>query len=624
MRQPDTETLKTGRSSHNGVEYAWGGLFLNEEERTMTKELLELLDGEVFKVWFLIGAAFVFWMQAGFAMCEAGFTRAKNAGNIIMKNLMDFCIGTVMWFLCGASLMLGTNVLHGFAGGCSFDVFANYGSFDYSAFVFNLVFCATTATIVSGSMAERTKFLSYCIYSAVISAVIYPIEAHWTWGGGFLVQWGFHDYAGSNCIHMVGGICAFIGAWMLGPRIGKFERDKNGKVVKVNAFPGHNLVIAALGVFILWLGWYGFNGAAATDVPTLGSVFLTTTVAPSVATVVCMLFTWIKYGKPDVSMCLNASLAGLVAITAPCDVTDCAGAAIIGAVSGLLVVFGVWFNDNVTHVDDPVGAVAVHMFNGIWGTLAVGLFATETAPGFVSAGIREGLFYGGGFVQLGKQLGGMLVTMLWTVVTIWIAFTIIRKTIGLRASEEEEIMGLDTTEHGLPSAYAGFSIMDISNTMTMSVNENTNLGEDSYDAASEAKKKAAVPVIREDMTGIPEISTGISKVVIIAKLSRYDALKKAMNELGVTGMTVTQVMGCGVQKGAGERYRGVEIDATLLPKVKLEVVVAAIPVDDVIEAAKRALYTGHIGDGKIFVYPVSRVVKIRTGEENYAALQDVE
>ena len=590
----------------------------------MAAEIMEALHGEIFAVWFLIGAALVFWMQAGFAMCEAGFSRAKNAGNIIMKNLMDFCIGTVMWFICGASLMLGENILHGFAGGFSFDVFTNYGNFNYSAFVFNLVFCATTATIVSGSMAERTRFISYCVYSAVISAVIYPIEAHWTWGGGFLASWGFHDYAGSNCIHMVGGICAFIGAWMLGARIGKFDRDKDGKVTKVNAFPGHNLVIAALGVFILWLGWYGFNGAAATDVPTMGSVFLTTTVAPAVATVVCMLFTWIKYGKPDVSMCLNASLAGLVAITAGCDVTDCAGSAVIGAVSGLLVVFGVWFNDNVTHVDDPVGAVAVHMFNGIWGTIAVGLFATASAPGFAVAGIKEGLFYGGGVYQLGKQFGGMIVTALWTAVTIFIAFLVIKKTLGLRVTEEEELTGLDSTEHGLPSAYAGFSIMDISNTMTMAVNENTNLGVENYEEASEAKKNAAVPVIREDLSGHPALTSGISKVVIITKLSKYDALKKAMNDLGVTGMTVTQVMGCGIEKGAGERYRGVEIDATLLPKVKLEVVVSAIPVDNVIATAKKTLYTGHIGDGKIFVYPVSRVVKIRTGEEDYAALQDVE
>ncbi|MBP5298455.1 MAG: ammonium transporter [Lachnospiraceae bacterium] len=583
------------------------------------EEILSLINSEVYGVWFLIGAALVFWMQAGFAMVESGFTRAKNAGNIIMKNLMDFCIGTVMWFICGASLMLGTD-MGGFAGRFSFDVFSNYGSFDYSSFVFNLVFCATTATIVSGAMAERTKFSTYCIYSAIISAVIYPIEAHWTWGGGFLAQWGFHDYAGSTCIHMVGGICALIGARMLGSRIGKFERDKAGKVTKINAFPGHNLVIGALGVFILWLGWYRFNGAAATDLPTLGSVFLTTTVAPAVATVTTMLFTWIRYGKPDVSMCLNASLAGLVAITAPCDVTDCAGSAIIGVVAGLLVVFGVWFVDNVLHVDDPVGAVAVHMLNGIWGTIAVGLFATETAPGFAVADIGEGLFYGGGFTQLIKQLGGMGVTIAWTVVTITIAFFILKKTIGLRVSEEEELIGLDATEHGLPSAYAGFSIMDISNTMTMEINENTSLGSDSYEEASEAKKEAAVPVIKT----VQAVDSGINKVVIIAKLSRFDALKHAMNDLGVTGMTMTQVMGCGIQKGAGEKYRGVEMDATLLPKVKVEVVVSKIPVDSVIEAAKKALYTGHIGDGKIFVYPVERVVKIRTGEENFDALQDVE
>ena len=589
----------------------------------MSGDMMKMVDGQIFSVWFLIGTAFVFWMQAGFAMCEAGFTRAKNAGNIIMKNLMDFCIGTVMWFICGASLMLGENILYGFAGGFSFDVFTHYSEFDYSAFVFNLVFCATTATIVSGAMAERTKFSSYCIYSAVISAIIYPIEAHWTWGGGFLAQWGFHDYAGSNCIHMVGGICALIGAWMLGPRIGKYERDDKGRITKVNAFPGHNLIIASLGVFILWLGWYGFNGAAATDVPTLGSVFLTTTVAPAVATVVCMIYTWEKFGKPDVSMCLNASLAGLVAITAPCDVTDCAGAAIIGAVSGLLVVFGVWFNDYVAHVDDPVGAVAVHMLNGIWGTLAVGLFATETAPGFAVAGIKEGLFYGGGIEQMIKQAGGMTVTAAWAAIAITITFYVIKHTVGLRVTEEEEIQGLDATEHGLPSAYSGFSIMDIAN--TLNVHENIHLGEVDYEKASEAMRNAAVPVENAAVAArATSLASPINKVVIITKLSRYDKLKKALNDLGITGITVTQVTGCGVQKGAGQMYRGVEMDMTLLPKIKLEVVVCQVPVERVIETAKKVLYTGKIGDGKIFVYPVSRVVKIRTGEEDYDALQDVE
>ena len=585
----------------------------------MTDEIMKVINDNVYGVWFLIGAALVFWMQAGFAMVEAG---AKNSGNIIMKNLMDFCIGTVMWFIIGASLMLpaaeGKSDILGILGTPGFGVFTDYANFSYSGFVFNLVFCATTATIVSGAMAERTKFITYCIYSAVISGIIYPIEAHWTWGNGFLVNMGFHDYAGSNCIHMVGGICALIGAAFLGPRIGKFSKDKDGKITKVNAIPGHNLVIGSLGVFILWLGWYGFNGAAATDVPTLGSIFLTTTVAPAVATVVCMAFTWIKYGKPDVSMCLNASLAGLVAITAPCDVTDCVGAAIIGAVAGILVVFGVWFVDNVLHVDDPVGAVAVHMFNGIWGTIAVGLFATSSAPGFELAGIKEGLFYGGGFKQLGLQFVGMFITAAWTIVTITIVFIVLKKTIGLRVSEEEEITGLDATEHGLPSAYAGFAIMDISGS-TMDVNENTDLGVADYESASETLRNAAVPVAE-----MPHEPTGIYKVVIISKLSRYDKLKKAMNELGVTGMTCTQVMGCGVQKGSGDRYRGAELDATLLPKMKVEVVVSKIPVEDVIESAKKVLYTGHIGDGKIFVYNVEQVVKVRTGEAGTAALQDVE
>ena len=582
----------------------------------MEQQIIDFINDNMFGIWFLIGAALVFWMQAGFAMVETGFTRAKNAGNIIMKNLMDFCIGTVMFILIGFSLLLGEDFL-GFIGKPGFDIFTSYSNFDFSNFVFNLVFCATTATIVSGAMAERTKFLSYCIYSAVISALIYPIEAHWIWGGGWLAQLGFHDFAGSCAIHMVGGISALIGAAMLGPRIGKFTKDKSGKITKVNAFPGHNLPIGALGVFILWFGWYGFNGAACTTGDQLASVFLTTTVAPAVATVVCMIFTWIKYGKPDVSMCLNASLAGLVAITAPCDVTDCLGAIIIGFVSGLLVCFGVWLLDYKLHVDDPVGAVAVHMMNGMWGTIAVGLFATTSAPGNDTV---KGLFYGGGFKQLGIQLLGFVTVAAWTAVTITIAFVIIKKTIGLRVTEEEEIVGLDSMEHGLASAYSGFSIMDVSNTMTMDVNENTDLGTPEYAEASQAKKDAAVKVV----SAIPKDATGMYKVVIIAKLSRYDHLKKAMNDLGVTGMTCTQVMGCGIQKGSGERYRGAEVDATLLPKIKVEVVVSKIPVDSVVEAAKKALYTGHIGDGKIFVYDVAKVVKIRTGEEDMEALQDVE
>ena len=582
----------------------------------MTEEIMSAVNGQVFAVWFLIGAALVFWMQAGFAMVEAGFTRAKNTGNIIMKNLMDFCIGTCVFIPIGFGLLLGED-LFGFIGKPGFDIFTSYSSFDWSNFVFNLVFCATTATIVSGAMAERTKFLSYCIYSAVISAVIYPIEAHWIWGGGWLAQLGFHDFAGSCAIHMVGGLSALIGAKILGPRIGKFTKDKAGRITKVNAFPGHNIPLGALGVFILWLGWYGFNGAAATSVEQLGSIFVTTTIAPAVATVVCMVFTWIKYGKPDVSMSLNASLAGLVAITAPCDVTDAAGAIIIGAVAGVLVVFGVWLLDYVLHIDDPVGAVAVHFMNGVWGTIATGLFATTSAPGNDTL---VGLFYGGGADLLIKQILGVVTVCAWTAVTITIAFFLIKATVGLRVSEEEEIVGLDAKEHGLTSAYAGFSIMDISNTMIMEVNEHTQLGAESYEAATPVQRAAAVPVVKEPAMR----TTGMYKVVIIAKLSRYDVLRKAMNDLGVTGMTVTQVMGCGIQKGAGEMYRGAEVDATLLPKVKVEVVIGNIDVDEVIEAAKRTLYTGHIGDGKIFVYSVDKVVKIRTGEEDLEALNDVE
>lgn len=580
----------------------------------MTKEILNLIHGEVFGVWFLIGAALVFWMQAGFAMVEAGFTRAKNAGNIIMKNLMDFCIGTCVFILIGFSFLLGEDML-GLIGKPGFDIFTSYGDFDWSNFVFNLVFCATTATIVSGAMAERTKFLSYCIYSAVISALIYPIEAHWIWGGGWLSQMGFHDFAGSCAIHMVGGLSALIGAKFLGARIGKFSKDKEGNIIKVNAFPGHNIPLGALGVFILWLGWYGFNGAAATSVDQLGSIFVTTTISPAVATVVCMVFTWIKFGKPDVSMSLNASLAGLVAITASCDVTDALGAIVIGAVAGILVVFGVWLLDYKLRIDDPVGAVAVHFMNGVWGTFATGLFATESAPGSE----LKGLFYGGGFELVTTQLIGIISICAWTAVTIGITFIIIKATVGLRVTEEEEIIGLDGPEHGLSSAYAGFSMMDISNTMIMEANANSVLGQEDYEMASEAQRNAAVSVEK-----VPELVTGMYKVVIIAKLTRYDKLRKAMNDVGVTGMTVTQVMGCGVQKGAGERYRGVEMDATLLPKVKVEVIVGNIPVENIVEAAKKALYTGHIGDGKIFIYNVDKVIKIRTGEENFAALADVE
>ena len=572
-------------------------------------EAVKSVSSDLWGVWFLLGAALVFWMQAGFAMVETGFTRAKNTGNIIMKNLMDFCIGTVVFILIGFGLFLGENAFFGLIGKPNWQIFTDYGNFDWSGFVFNLVFCATTATIVSGAMAERTKFLSYCVYSAVISAVIYPIEAHWTWGGGWLAQLGFHDFAGSNCIHMVGGICALIGAAMVGPRIGKFTRGKDGKVTDVHAFPGHNIPIGALGVFILWLGWYGFNGAAATSVAQLGSIFVATTIAPAVATVTCMIFTWIKYGKPDVSMCLNASLAGLVAITAPCDVADALGASIIGIVAGLLVVFGVWLLDYKLHVDDPVGAVAVHCFNGIWGTIAVGLFANPAVPGYSIANKAgeqlAGLFYGGGFECLGLQLLGMISTIAWTVVTITILFTVIKKIFGLRVTAEEEIVGLDKLEHGLDSGYAGFA----TTYSTEEVEEAENAG-------------IEIPALSVPVSGTTSKEAIAHKVAIVTRQNKFDRLKAAMNEIGITGMTVSNVMGCGMQKGASEYYRGAPVEINLLPKIKVETVISKVPVDTVIEAARKALYTGHIGDGKIFISDVTGVVKIRTGETGYDALQN--
>ena len=559
-------------------------------------------------VWFMIGALLVFFMQCGFAMVETGFTRAKNAGNIIMKNLMDFCIGTVVFSLLGFGLMMSEDYVAGFIGVPNLNMFTDWMNFDWNSFVFQLVFCATAATIVSGAMAERTKFSAYCVYSAIISLVVYPIEAGWVWNGqGWLAKLGCIDFAGSIVIHMVGGISALVGAIILGPRIGKY--GKNGKV---NAIPGHSITLGALGVFILWFAWYGFNGAAAEDGARLGQILLTTTIAPAVATVTTMLFTWIKNGKPDVSMCLNASLAGLVGITAPCDVTDAFGATMIGIVSGLLVVFGVWLLDYKLHVDDPVGAVAVHMMNGIWGTIAVGLFATSSAPGYAIAleggTIKgEGLFYGGGFTQLGLQLLGFVSVAAWAAVCMVIVFTVIKATIGLRASKEEEIRGLDIMEHGLSSAYAGFEFGGM------------DFVDGDVDVIGSESMETSVPALVK--TSDAGDGKKITKVEILMKQERFERFKKAMNDIGVTGMTVTQVLGCGTQKGAPEYYRGVPMDIQLLPKTQVEMVISSVPVMDVINATRKALYTGHIGDGKIFVYDVEDVVKVRTGESGYDALQ---
>ena len=570
---------------------------MKKQERPAKKLGVKSMD---MSVWYLLGAVLVFFMQCGFAMVETGFTRAKNAGNIIMKNLMDFCIGTVVFFVLGYGIMNSENYFFGLIGRPEYQMFTDFANFDWSNFFFQLVFCATAATIVSGAMAERTKFSTYCIYSAVISAIVYPIEAGWVWNSaGWLAKLGYVDFAGSSVIHMVGGIASVIGAAMLGPRIGKYTKGKDGKVV-VNAFPGHSLTLGALGCFILWFAWYGFNGAAASDPTQLAQILGTTTIAPAVATFVCMMFTWIRNGAPDVSMCLNASLAGLVGITAGCANVDAVGATIIGLVDGILVVIAVEFIDQKLKIDDPVGAVAVHGCNGLWGTVAVGLFD-----------YNNGVFYGGGFHQLGVQVLGVVCIAAYTAVAMTIVFTILKHTIGLRVSAEEEIMGLDIAEHDLASAYADF--LPISATTMGGVTTET------IDVTDLRDKKLA-PIIG----GAKEAGGRYTKLTIMCKEDRFAILKDAMSQIGVTGMTVSHVMGCGTQKGKTGQYRGVKIDMNLLPQLQVDIVVSTVPPELVVEAAKKALYTGEYGDGKIFLYDVENVVRIRTNETGIAALDNEE
>jgi Amt family ammonium transporter len=545
-----------------------------------------------FQIWFLVGVVLVFFMQCGFAMLEAGFTRAKNAGNIIMKNLMDLGLGALSFLFLGYCILTAEDYLFGLIGVPNLGFITDYQSFDYSDFIFNLVFCATAATIVSGAMAERTKFAAYCIYSVFISAVIYPIEAGWVWNGsGWLANLGFLDFAGSVAIHMVGGIAGFVGAAFLGPRIGKYGKDG-----KARAIPGHSLTLGCLGVFILWFGWYGFNGAAAGTIEELGSIFVTTTIAATAATVSAMVYTWIKNGKPDVSMSLNAALAGLVGITAGCAFVDAIGALIIGLVAGVLVVVSIEVIDQKIKVDDPVGAVAVHGVCGVWGGLAVGLFAYS--PDFSDAGY--GLFYGGGAGLLGVQAIGVVAIAAWTFATVGLLFFIVKKINGLRVAREDEIAGLDITEHGLASSYADFMI-----------------AASSVEGSAAVPPDVAVPVVNTSKPGAK-----MTKVTIITKQNKFEGLKASLDNIGITGMTVTQVLGCGMQRGSKEFYRGVPLKTTLLPKVKIEIVISKIPLALLIDTVKKSLYTGNIGDGKIFVYNVDNVIKVRTGEEGYDALQD--
>ena len=574
-------------------------------------EELKALATSVDIGWILLGAALVFFMQAGFAMVETGLTRAKNAGNIVMKNLMDFCIGTPIYWFIGFGIMFGgTGALFG-----EIDLFCLKQD-DYAMMIFQTVFCVTSATIVSGAMAERTKFSSYCIYSALISLLVYPISGHWVWGGGWLQSMGFHDFAGSTAVHMVGGVAAFIGAAILGPRIGKYDKDG-----KPNAILGHSMTLAALGVFILWFCWFGFNGCSTVALSGEGAVnaariFYTTNLAAAMATVTVLIITWVRYKKPDVSITLNGSLAGLVAITAGCDTVTPVGAALIGFLAGFAVVFGIEFVDQKLKVDDPVGAVGVHGICGAFGTLLTGLFAYYD----FGSGEKLGVFYGGGFKFFGTQVLGVVSVIAWVAVTMTIIFTVLKKTIGLRASVTEEVEGLDIHEHGLASAYADFALTSSINNFSGSALTAEPAVFPAAPSTKHVSEDEAVPV--QLRSGAPVASdTHLTKITIIAKQSKFDDLKSALNNIGVTGMTVTNVLGCGIQKGKAEYYRGVQMDMNLLPKIQVDVVVSKVAPEKVIQAAKKALYTGHIGDGKIFVYNVQNVIKVRTGEEGFDALQ---
>lgn len=574
-------------------------------------EELKALATSVDIGWILLGAALVFFMQAGFAMVETGLTRAKNAGNIVMKNLMDFCIGTPIYWFIGFGIMFGgTGALFG-----GIDLFCLKQD-DYAMMIFQTVFCATSATIVSGAMAERTKFSSYCIYSALISLFVYPISGHWVWGGGWLQSMGFHDFAGSTAVHMVGGVAAFIGAAILGPRIGKYDKDG-----KPNAILGHSMTLAALGVFILWFCWFGFNGCSTVALSGEGAVnaariFYTTNLAAAMATVTVLIITWVRYKKPDVSMTLNGSLAGLVAITAGCDTVTPVGAALIGFLAGFAVVFGIEFVDQKLRVDDPVGAVGVHGICGAFGTLLTGLFAYYD----FGSGEKLGVFYGGGFKFFGTQVLGVVSVIAWVAVTMTIIFTVLKKTIGLRASVTEEVEGLDIHEHGLASAYADFALTSSINNFSGSALTAEPAVFPAAPSTKHVSEDEAVPVQLRSRAPVAS-DTHLTKITIIAKQSKFDDLKSALNNIGVTGMTVTNVLGCGIQKGKAEYYRGVQMDMNLLPKIQVDVVVSKVAPEKVIQAAKKALYTGHIGDGKIFVYNVQNVIKVRTGEEGFDALQ---
>lgn len=550
-------------------------------------------------LWITLAIVLIFMMQAGFTMLETGFTRAKNAGNIAMKNLMDFVVGALVFWLIGFGLMHSTSV-HGLIGTPDLFSRGDYAGAGYTSntyLVFQMMFCATAATIVSGAMAERTKFSAYLMSSAVISALVYPVAGHWIWNeAGWLHQLGFHDFAGSTAVHVVGGTAALVGAKILGPRLGKYTREGKSK-----AIPGHSMTFGVLGILLLWFGWYGFNAGSTLSltgdeaIMTVSTIVLNVTISAAAACFVALLVSWRRYGKADATMTFNGVLAGLVAITAGCNEVSAVGALCIGAIAGFVVVFAVEFVDLVLKVDDPVGAVSAHGISGMLGTVLTGAFST-----------KSGFLYTGRFQFFGVQILGVIAVFLWVAAAMTITYTILKKTVGLRVSEEEEIKGLDESEHGIMHLYTGGGGDYGSLPSPVGLVDQIDLSTYDEDTLPEEYKKS---------------DGKIRKVVVIMNQNRLEALMKALDKIDITGMTVTNVCGCGIQKGNMEYYRGAELETHLLPKVKVEIVIFTVPLALLIDTIKKTIHTGHIGDGKIFVYEVSQVIKVRTGEEGRGALE---
>lgn len=561
----------------------------------MLYERIDLMIMSADTIWIAICTVLVFFMQTGFAMLETGFTRKKNSCNVIMKNIMDFAVGSIFYWILGFGIMFGATtgvvgVIDLFSNG---DCSAASQTIPQPVFMaWQLVFCATSATIVSGAMAERTAFKSYLIYSAVMSAVVYPISGCWIWNAnGWLAQLGFHDFAGGTAVHLLGGSAAFAGAAVLGARIGKYDKKK-----KSRAILGQNIPLAALGAFILWVSWFGFNGGSVVtsgsgfDLVAIGSVFMNTILSSSACAVSAMIITWVRYGKSDITMTLNGIVAGLVAVTAGADQLPHYAALLVGVGAAFVMIYGIEFIDHICKVDDPVGAISVHGLCGAFGTIMTGVFSVE-----------KGVIYTGRFNFLGVQLIGVLSVAVYGLAAMTLLFVILKHTVGIRVSEKAEIMGLDRSEHGWQSNVTDDLISDLSDGNAKSVTQ-IDLSKPIDRSAYKADGK-------------------IRKVVILMNSSKFESLKDALDEIDITGMTVTNVNGCGIQKGSTDYYRGSEAKSHLLPKIKVEIVISTVPLGLLVDTVKRVLYSGNIGDGKIFVYEVENVIKIRTDEEGKMALE---